>query len=516
MEKEVPKYYEAFGEKLEIRDDLRKLLDYPEERKITLDPENLSPEVQKILELYERAHTLTKGLKLTLTNYQIDNLDEEERKFIENYHAGKPENPHFAYTQELAKLQKNCAEKNLNLAQVRAELRAITDEVKQIKIASEQKQSQERIGRFALIKLLEETDLDFAIVEGVEQLDEKSLKRTFLRKYNGYVDDGLLQSAEKLYQHLKEHATDQPADPLLAKLKQIRDNTPPSTPEGVQELARMNSAERKNYFDATELKEAFDFVLQGYEQYYREKFGTELPEDYHYEAVILENAPNISIDHKTRQAKIPHCRIENPERILELMTHEIEGHVAQRLNTKKYNIGGKMGTNDATLVEGWANFLAAKNMKEILGKGDEIKEIYPYRVMAIRLAEEGKDFTQIFDYFYHKHSELLQARGIAPEKISAQAENVAWGIAYRVLRGHIDSANTEAYANGKDRAYLEGNLMMRQLEALGLTQLNQNFRLATKAPALVNRLNLTEKNMDFPFLNLSAKYFREKILPRIN
>ncbi len=111
-------------------------------------------------------------------------------------------------------------------------------------------------------------------------------------------------------------------------------------------------------------------------------------------------------------------------------------------------------SDNETLYEGLALLSDAAFSLDYYGETDMPAPFYSF---AIDLALKGETFCEVFLKIY----ELVSA---LPSTSRNAAANRAWLTAYRIFRGCTNlSNNSSCYAMTKDKGYLEGYLIAREM-----------------------------------------------------
>ncbi len=144
--------------------------------------------------------------------------------------------------------------------------------------------------------------------------------------------------------------------------------------------------------------------------------------------------------------------------------------------------------------------------------------------LAIEIASRGGSFSDVYHRIHevvlhqelklHPTSDLPPTEEI-PEKVREKAEAEGWRVAYRVMRGHTDMSNPEAYAMTKDLAYLRGQEIDRELQEVGLGHLNEAAVLDGAGLRLVQEFNLTPDDLPIKNTNLGKRYWEEVLKPQM-
>ena len=412
--------------------------------------------------------------------------EQEKQKFLQAFDRGEVHNPTFTYSH--AEL--------LNLGNSRERLEEQLATVRKFK-------PQDRVTRLARAALYFKIKDDLAtadLVAGIQSRDDKKNARALKQKYLG-TDPALMQLAEEIY----------------AKL----------TYEGVadeQEGQGLLSSDEKEYlrgktYDAQDIKEAYEFILS--------RYGILRTDgnSHGFKVKIDPDASSVDVRDKASEPMtvyIPHDRKMNGITLLTTSAHEIEGHAIQGVSgLELFGIGGgPLRIDDEQLYEGYGLRRETEMKKKLLGVEDVGPR--PFYPLAVKMAEEGGSFYEIFSDQLRRHlrvalrkptdEELPQPDAINPRTLET-AKNNAWLVTYRVMRGHIDMSNKEGYAMAKDLGYMRGFQMDSQLQDHGHGHINESGIIAPKALQIIAELNLSADSLPLPFIDATTAYWQEVLKP---
>ncbi len=332
------------------------------------------------------------------------------------------------------------------------------------------------------------------LVEGLQQKDETRIAQALQYKYPG-TDRFLVQIAQEDYERrTREGSVHEEHTSLLN--------------------AREKQYLRSLRFDADDYRDAFVWALQQY--------GILKTEDQPqgFAVVIDERATAIDVRDKSVRGPtvfIPVTTNGNGESLLRLMAHEIEGHARQSANGEQLFLfgGGELKIDDETLYEG----LAMRHEHEFHLRqfgdhdGSPLPDIY---TLSIQAAEGGASFTQIFTEQCHRQLHLLlqvPAHDPLPSTIDPlvleRARNFAWRTSYRVMRGHLDTANRTGFAMAKDLAYLRGWLLDRQLHEHGHGHVNEAAISSIGSLRVLAEFSLSAEDLPHPYKDVTSVYLRK-------
>lgn len=415
--------------------------------------------------------------------------------FLEAAHEeGRLENPNFTYRQSIQRLHETLAKNNTSLESIETELRNIQGEIQR---APRPASELEKVVRSALSAKLADDLATIELAHGLAAGDDLRVRDAFAVKYGGRVDGALFDAARIVYGYLVETQAH-------AKKKRAEQFDQGKLPA---ELAKYLAEPDK--MSAAELKDAIHWMLDGYYRHYEEKTGKEFPPDLKYRVVVSPQYSAIDVRDKSSEGPV----IGIPEKArsykkhLELLRHEIDQHVRQSLNGRlMFGFGGgALKVDEETWYEGLAKHAEINFAREYFG--DESEPSLPYFTFAIKMAEEGHSFVETF----LAQRELRLAAGNGEKTAS---EN-AWNATYRAFRGHTDTTNAHRFALPKDQAYLRGWMLQSQLAERGLSHLNESAIAQLDGLSLLARFDFSAKDLLFPDLNLTERWFEEVLAPRI-
>lgn len=375
----------------------------------------------------------------------------EKAKVFEAYKKGEEYNPEFTYARA----------QEIDTSESEPKLRALQQKVRDFQPQTRD----ERLARVAFDRKIQDDIATTKIVDGIKTGDDAKIAEGMKKKYPG-TDKALIETAKARYKEL------------------CQPETKSEKHQGVlneEEIAWL----RNRKFNAEGLKAAFEYVLQRYgilRHDTEEKNG--------YLVVLDERATSIDVRNKSvigQAVFVPNTREVDGVTLLTLLDHEIGGHARQAINGEKlFGIGGgALRFDDEALYEGLAMRNESETNAKLFGKTDAMP--LPYYALGVKSAEEGKSFAQIFseqvDYRIHARLKIDPDQPL-PDKSSIDASIVksamdgAWMATYRIMRGHIDTTNKQAYAMSKDLAYLRGYLVQAELDRQGKGHLNETGVIA--------------------------------------
>jgi hypothetical protein len=339
------------------------------------------------------------------------------------------------------------------------------------------------------------------MVRGIQQKDEKLIKRAVNEKYQP-LDDDLLRLAYGVHE---------------------RESLPPQQ-EHLSEGSL--SADEKSYLKTTTFKadaiaEAFIWALK------RMNIYAEAPGQEGFRVEITDAATSIDVRDKSVAGPtvfIPTSREVTGKYLLNLLAHEIGSHARQSMNGKRLFAigGGALKIDDETLYEGLAMRAEQKMNAEMFGEAAAVAG--PLYTLGSEIANRGGSFHDVFqrihDIVLHHKLKIHPSKDLPPlDQIAGDARmharNEGWRVAYRVMRGHTDMANPESYAMTKDLAYLRGQEIDRELQEVGLGHLNEAAVLDGAGLRLVQEFNLQPEDLPIPNMNLPQQYWEEVLKPHM-
>jgi hypothetical protein len=349
-----------------------------------------------------------------------------------------------------------------------------------------------RIARFLLIRKIDDDLATLELVHGLERSDDRLVKAAFAKKYGHGVDDALLEGARLVYGYLVEHE----AHDTWSKHDKMGGG------RLSDDVARWLD---KGAMFSSEMKDVIEWMLARYYAPYEEKTGKPFPKSAKFKVEISEKYSAIDVRDKSSQGAIIGIppKLRSDKKGLELLRHEIDQDVRQSLNGQlMFGFGGgALKIDDEVWYEGLAKHAEVEFMREMFS--DDTEPSLPYYTFALKLAEEGKCFVDVF--------ETIREMRTAAGQGSWSAENQAWVVAYRVFRGHTDTSNKEAFGLPEEQSYLRGSMLQAQLAKHGLGHLNEAAIVDLDGLALLARFNLGPGDLLFPDLNLTSRWYDEKL-----
>ncbi len=360
-----------------------------------------------------------------------------------------------------------------------------------------------RLFRAALYFKIKDDLATCDLVDGIKEKDDRKISAALKFKYSG-TDDALLGLAEGIFnglasEKIAEAATDQP------------------------EQTGLLTSEQKTFIksmkiNSSGIKGAFEWALNEYGILSTK----ENPRG--YKVKIDRNATGIDVRDKSVEGPtvfIPEDREVTGKYLLELIAHEIERHAVQSCNGSEMFIvgGGRLKIDEEGQYEG----LGLRGEEELVGKlFGESSGPAPYYSLAAKKAEDGASFFEVFKEQVERRLRVALKKPLGsklPEEIDIKildtAKKNAWTTTYRVMRGHIDMANTHNFAMSKDIGYLRGYQIDSQLKEHGYGYLNEAAIIATGGLQLLAELDIYEDMLPIKFKDVATKYCMEILIPQM-
>ena len=211
-------------------------------------------------------------------------------------------------------------------------------------------------------------------------------------------------------------------------------------------------------------------------------------------------------------------------KLLPLIMHEIMGHAAQEVNGEELFMlgGGRLKVDNEQLYEGKGLREEVDSKKKLYGIDDGAPK--PYYPLAIKMAEEGASFFQIFKDQIEKRTRIHLKCPVdqaspdfksLPSDKQMEIKKQAWLTTLRVMRGHIDMSNKKKFAMAKDLSYLRGYMMDKQLVDNDLGMINEEGVIASGGLAMLAELDINKDDIPIKHQELDVKYFNEVLLPQM-
>jgi hypothetical protein len=414
------------------------------------------------------------------------NCKEEKAKFFESFMHNTPYNPQFEYLYALSIDAMTAKRKLINVFDRLCTYHA--------------RNKTEDITVKALRKKLRD---DFATCElllGIQTHDQHRIATAIDFKYEDISPDLYYTSLYDYHYKTK---------------KQIRH----------EEKGLLTDEEKKFLKSITcgpeEIKKAFEWALTQYGL-------LRTPENKNGYVVIIDDKAT-SIDVRDKSVKgptifIPRTRKAKADKLMELMTHEIEGHARQSMNGQDLFIfgGGVLKIDDEMLYEGLAKRYDERFRRKFFGYKKFTP--HPYFTFAIQKVQKGVSFYNIFaeqlDMRLHvKLKEepdrtLPDMKEIDSKLLTKCMEN-SWSTTLRVIRGHTNTRNPKGFTMTKDIAYLKGWLVDKDLCRAELGFINEAGVFDTTMLQLIADCDLEEHMLPYPFKDVTMKYWENILKPQM-
>ena len=230
----------------------------------------------------------------------------------------------------------------------------------------------------------------------------------------------------------------------------------------------LEKALEENKFNAEDIKKYFDLSLDKGNLRYN-----------NLEVVIDEETTAIDVrpsdqnyDHPV--IVIPLKREVDGMKLIQLITHEIECHVAQNKHNYELGLEGlSFGKDWETAQEGFAMRSEAEIKKEMLGESylDFKVQSGAYYILAMEKIKDGSEIGEIYDYIFNLKEEEYLAEGYNKKESEEKASKGTKITLRRVTRGMYP------YYFPKDKAYLEGEFMALEMEKEGVDKYPRRSRV---------------------------------------
>lgn len=429
--------------------------------------------------------------------YTADDVNGPKEDFIARYKEGERFNPTLTYKNGAQSLRKSLAGDNTSPEKVKAELQTMRASVADQKIDPGDKLA--GIMRKGILHKIDDDLSTLKLLEGLEKGDDRLVKDAFAVKYGTGVDDALFDASKIVFGFLVENQVHD------TKKKKNAAGPAPKMDLPADLAAHLS---KKETMTAAEFKSGVDWMLGKYYAMYEEKSGKPFPPALKYKVEINPKFAAIDVRDKSSDGPIIGIpdKARSPKEYLSLLRHEVDAHARQSLNGNfMFGFGGgALKVDEETWYEGLAKKIDTDLVAEMFG--DNSSPTLPYYPFAIRMAEQGKSFVEVFEAMAD-----LRLEAGSSEKMSL---NNAWNTAYRVFRGHSDTSNKEAFAMPKDQAYLRGWMLQNQLSDRGLSHLNEAAIGPLDGPHTLSQFDFGPDDLMFPDVDLTRAYFEEVMRPK--
>ena len=330
-------------------------------------------------------------------------------------------------------------------------------------------------------------------IEGMRSRDERMIKDAVNRKYPP-LETELLEQEEREF-----------AEAIALD---------PQTMEGDLSGTDRTLLEQRQ-LSPEEIREAFVWAL---DQYGLLNTGDS---ERGYKVLVSDTVQFIDVRHRSAEGPtifIPAHSKRSLRDVLRLMRHEIEGHARQSANGEAlFGFGaGGITVDDETLYEGLA--MRLETDFEDRHFGHQIDHSPRFYARAIQLAEQGASFGEIFRDQYRRMLHLalkIPLDQSLPSQISVQqaahSRDAAWKTTYRIMRGHTDMRNPEAYALRKDLAYSRGFKLDAALCKRNQGHLNEAVILPPDMLPLLQIMNLQQTDLPYPDKQVTEQYLQKTL-----
>lgn len=315
---------------------------------------------QELVDIAEKIRELT-GTWNPVELYTPNNAHSEKDRFLEEFIAGRVYNPQFTYSNA----------ENFTVGSSREQLVELYKRVVQYKPA-------DRVGRLSRVALRYKIQDDLAtldLAQGLQEKDEKKISRALASKYPG-TDQQLLQVARDIYQ-----------------TRFTGSHKIPTTPGVITEEEKKILEARE--FTPEETAAALSWAL---DQYGLLRIP---PGQTGFAVKISSDVTDVDVRDKSKDGLTVFVPIRRDRpldgvKFLKLIAHEIEGHARQSANGERLFLigGGKLKIDDETSYEGLAKRSDDLISRKLFGTAEGIP--IPYYAFAVRAAEEGHSFSEIF------------------------------------------------------------------------------------------------------------------------
>ncbi|PCI24146.1 hypothetical protein COB57_05535 [Candidatus Peregrinibacteria bacterium] len=487
---------------------------------------------QPLNEMAEKIKKLTYFLN-PVELFTPDNLNQTRDIFLKNKGTENEGNPIITYKGALKKMKDTMQKEGYTLSDIKKTLEEYIQNVKlYIKnIPDTQHQQSYKIMANGLYHKIRD---DLSTLRIIEEMGDKAdtsdetiaqsesiIAQAITTKY-GRMEETGYKIAQDMYKNFQipdvKTAENEGYIPRDQAQKLSRDL------QYDKELPTLNAlpeAERKFYYNADEIKEAFQVSLEKVYDSIAQWSGAPFPESKKF-TIDTTQTDLISIDVRDKSAHpgiyIPRDRVIDAEKLLLLIDHEIMGHVFQSLvGSMLWNIGGETAkVDDERLYEGLAKRLEADVQVKLLG--NEEKPPLPYMPIGIHMAQNGADFIEIFDTIKslrEKTFAYLKSYKKNSKKAISTINNTTWKNTVRVFRGHLSTENNTPFGFSKDLAYLDGRILYHQLEKTGFKHLISSGITQVNALKLLARIDFTEADLPQLKNSLAKDYWDEHMKERI-
>lgn len=448
----------------EERDDLSEILKIPEEDIKELEiniEEKEKSEIRKLLfEYIEKIYDITKDYRAVYTY-----LDSTDTKLIDI------EKLKIALD-DLKEVQDEAQNKNKQVGNIVNKI--IFPEKAKIQLLLEFKNDNSE-GVFENAKIAY-GDIDGELCKKAHDIyDDKlefldSKKNLFKEIDNNNLEEAL-KYLKLAYKHTSEFSVDSNDDWYKEKLEVIKKEREEGSTEEKLRKSKFNAEDIKNYFEIALIRGGLESV--GYK-------------------VIIDSAvKSIGVFKKHPKYDSPVILIpENREvdgiKLLQLIAHEIGGHITSDFYNNKQGLGAmSLGRDWETYNEGSAKMNETEIKKEIIGESclDFRINSSSLYVLAMEKVKNGGDFDETYKYTFDLAKKELLAEGVNNTESEKGAIETAERMCRRIFRG-FDKKERGKYFT-KDLAYLVGELGAQEMRKMGV---NKYLDLSKVDPELISDL----------------------------
>lgn len=445
----------------------------------------LPSELRKIAS--EIGHITGKWNPVEILTPDAENCKDEKSKFFESFLKQQTYNPQFEYLYALS----------IDAMTAKRQLINVFDRLCTFK----SKNRTEEITVKALRKKMRD---DFATCElllGIQTRDQHRIASAIDFKYEDLSPQLYLSSLYDYHYKTKKITT--------------------SDEKGI-----LNDEEKKFLKSITcgpeEIKKAFEWALTQYDLLRTDtnKKG--------YVVIIDDKATSIDVRDKSIKGStifIPRTRRAKADKLLELMTHEIEGHVRQSMNGQELFTfgGGILKIDDEMLYEGLAKRYDERFRRKFFGYKKFTP--HPYFTFAIQKVQRGVSFYNIFeeqlDMRLHVKLKKEPDHDLPPlvnidDKMLIRCMENSWNTTLRVIRGHTNTRNPKGFTMTKDIAYLKGWLVDRDLCSAELGFINEAGIMDITTLQLIAECDLEKNMLPYPFKNITLTYWEKILKPQMS
>lgn len=454
--------------------------------KIMEDISSLSAEEQK-----ERLHLILDQLEQISGSWNMveiytpSNVVAEKKKFLEANSKGEMHNPRFEY--EYAE--------SFDLGDSRIKLEKILHHVKRYRPSPKNRFL--RLARIALYTKVKEDLATCDVAEGLQTGNEELVKKGLNVIYAPSSDLIREEEAKRFIKACNPLSKDKKMEKALSD-------------EEIQYLKGLE-------LSPEDMKNAIEWGLKE-EGLFRENDQDRVG----FRVEISDDVESIDVRHRSKNG--PTIFIPNRPRpaaeFLPVMEHEFY-HVRQSVNGQKlFRLGGgSLSLSDEQLYEGVA--LAGEERFRKKQFGYDVEKPPRLYAEAIEMAEQGASFHEIFTHLMKKnlHAILkispdieLPSKDEIKEKDWKTAETRSWKVAYRVMRGHINTdkkPKEKAYAMRKDLAYTAGELTYKALEEKGYGHYVEAAIASGRGGlAMMGEFDLSSGDLPHPGKDVTVRYMQ--------